>query len=143
MVVTGHSVEDQERRRGPRVAPAGKFRVEIAVRSIQGTQPLTVRDISVVGMGLTGPRPLPVALGERVYLLVDFLGMPMLRGAMLRARVRRRRPDRDGWFVGVEVDDLRQTHWCHVAAWIDGTANGTRRRQVHDSLRGWPEPTLV
>tara|TARA_B100001989_G_scaffold135389_1_gene95899 strand:+ start:495 stop:872 length:378 start_codon:yes stop_codon:yes gene_type:complete len=125
------------------VDPEGLLGVQMAVRSVQGTQPLTVRDFSVVGMGLTGERPLPVALGERVYLLIDWIGAPMVRGALLRARVRRRRPDKDGWFVGVEVDDLRQTPWIHMAEWID-RANA---RQIGESTpvprRSWPRATWV
>lgn len=125
-----------DRRRGVRVAPEGLLNIELAVRTMQGTQPLEVRDISCVGLGLTGARPLPVTLGERVYVLVDYLGHPMIHGALIRARVRRRRPDRDGWFVGIEIDDLRRTPWSHVVHWIDEAAGrqGLRPR-VHRPSR--------
>lgn len=108
----------QERRRGVRVDTQGLLQVRMAVRTLPGTQPLQVRDLSVVGIGLVGERPLPVALNERVYLLLDWRGHPMIHGALIRSRIRRRRPDRDGWFVGVELDDLRRTPWTGLADWI-------------------------
>lgn len=108
-----------ERRRHPRIASAGHFAVQMAIRTRSGTSSLRVRDVSAVGFGLTAARPLPVAAGERVYLLVDFFGEPAMQGVLMRARVRRRLPDRDGWFVGVEIDDLHHTPWAEVAAWIE------------------------
>lgn len=85
--------------------------------------------MSVVGLGLVGPRALPVALGERVYVLIDWRGTPRIGGAMIRATVRRRRPDRDGWFVGIEIDDLRCTPWAHLSDWIDAAAQRQPRDQ--------------
>lgn len=97
----------------------------MATRVQPGTQKLTVRDVSSFGMGLTAPQALPVTLGERVYVLIDWDGSPAIRGSLLRARVRRRRPDRDGWFVGIEIDDLRQTPWKQLAEWIEREAART------------------
>ena len=94
-----------------------------------------------VGLGLIGVKALPVSLGERVYLLLDFQGEGTLlpvRGALLRARIRRRRPDVDGWFVGVEIDDLRDTPWQSLVRWME------RELSVEPSAgpvwRGFEEP---
>ncbi|MFK7930264.1 MAG: PilZ domain-containing protein [Myxococcota bacterium] len=124
---------EEERRRGPRVAPKGLFKVEMATRVLPGTQPLTVRDVSVFGFGLTAPQPLPVTFGERVYLLVDFSGDTPLSGSLIQANIRRRSPDRDGWFVGVEFDDLRASPWVQLACWIDRQASPRAHRAVEES----------
>ena len=84
--------------------------------------PFEVRDISVVGMGLVRELPVGLTVGEQVYLMLSFDGyrdLGPVHGAMLRAHIRRRRPDRCGFFVGVEISDLRQTRCAPVVAYIE------------------------
>jgi hypothetical protein len=79
------------------------------------------RDVSCLGFGLVGPAPLPIAIDEKVYLLLEFRGegeWQPVRGALVRAVLRRRRPDAEGWFAGVQIDDLRSTPWTQLVGWL-------------------------
>lgn len=112
-----------ERRRAPRIEPGSLVALRLIVRRGEEVSPVVVRDLSFVGMGIVAPRPIPVSRGERILGLFTFFGTyahEPVRGTVLELRVRRRRPDADGWFIGVEFPDLRQTPWRGLVAWIEG-----------------------
>jgi hypothetical protein len=115
-----------DRRRAPRVLAAGLWSVQLAARARSELARLEVRDVSYLGLGLVAPAPLQVAVDEKVYLLLEFRGdggWQPVRGALVRAVLRRRRPDHDGWFAGVQIDDLRATPWSDLVGWVTERAS--------------------
>lgn len=112
-----------ERRRAPRIHPGSLVALRLIVRRSEEISPVVVRDLSFVGMGIVAARPIPVALGERILGLFTFFGTHAhdpVRGSIVELRVRRRQPDAEGWLIGVEFADLRESRWRGLVAWIEG-----------------------
>lgn len=110
-----------ERRRSTRVSVAGQIGVSMAVRHRPDFVPMTVQDASFHGFALVAPKPVGVHAGERLYLLVDFVGAvgcKPVRGVIIPGRVTRRMPHAEGWFCAVEVEDLTRTTWSGLVGWI-------------------------
>jgi c-di-GMP-binding flagellar brake protein YcgR len=122
-----------DRRRSERVAARDVVELRLAFRNRRDLVPVTVRDISYHGMGVVAAERLPAAMGERLFGMFSFHGAPghaSVVSALFRLTVRRRRPDSEGWFLGLEHADLRESPWNGLVSWI-------KRDRVVVPWSGW------